>query len=240
MNNQWGDFSLMRKNIEDEEERLKNYYAQSFFPTNTNNPIDVGQSKLGQTPQALAPLGSNARVVDPQLDAVKGLDIQKIDIGQVENIKWDSTFKAPEYQAELGDAAKSNAKVSGGGGADIASGVGAGLGFASTAYSSIKDVDASESESWGKTGQLALSGASTGMQIGGPWGAAIGAVVGGAAGIINMEGDRKKRHIATREKNKKQYEDTFDKRQRDYELKEAEREIELLTSFSKSQLNYLK
>lgn len=47
-------------------------------------------------------------------------------------------------------------------------------------------------EKIGAVGSSALSGAATGLQIGGPWGAAIGAVVGGGAALAGiLSGDKK-------------------------------------------------
>ena len=245
--NNFPDFSQMRKDLDDSQKRMEEYYSQSLYNPNppenikaqNNQVFDTTAFQENTSPQSLAPLGANARVIEPQKDSVQQLEPMTSSVQQTANI-WDQKFKSSEYQTELGDAAKKNASGGGASASGIASGVSAGLGFASQAYGTLQGVDQSESESWKKTGQLAMSGASTGMQIGGPWGAAIGAVVGGAGGLINMGADRAKRNQMTRDKIKKENQDTFDKRQRDYEIKEAERQIELLTSMSKSQLNYLK
>ena len=252
--NNFPDFSQMRKDLDDSQKRMEEYYSQSLYNPNppenikaqNNQVFDTTAFQENTSPQPLAPLGANARVVDPQRNPIEQFDYGSVSktTSQIEADKamniWDQKFQSKEYQTELGDAAKKNASGSGASASGIASGVSAGLGFASKAYGTLQEVDQSESESWKKTGQLTMSGASTGMQIGGPWGAAIGSVVGGAAGLINMGADRNKRNQMTREKIKKENKDTFDKRQRDYEIKEAERQIELLTSMSKSQLNYLK
>lgn len=245
--NNFPDFSQMRKDFEESEKRINEYYSQSLYnpippeqmKAQNNQVFDTTTFQNNQSPQPLAPLGANARVIDPQRDKVQGIEPMTSSVQQTVNT-WDETFKSKEYQTELGDAAKSNSEGGGMSGSKIAGGATAALGFAGQAYGALQGVDQSESESWKKTGQLALSGASTGMQIGGPWGAAIGAVVGGASGLINMGSDRAKRNKMTRDKIKKENQDTFDKRQRDYEIKEAEKQIELLTAMGNSQLNYLK
>ena len=239
----------MRKDFEESEKRINEYYSQSLYnpippeqmKAQNNQVFDTTTFQNNQSPQPLAPLGANSRVIDPQRDKVQGIEPMISSVQQSVNT-WDETFKSKEYQTELGNAAKANIEGAKGGmsGSKIAGGATAALGFAGQAYGALQGVDASEAESWKKTGQLAMSGASTGMQIGGPWGAAIGAVAGGTIGLINKGADTAKRNQMTREKIKKENEDTFDKRQRDYEIKEAEKQIELLTSMSKSQLNYLK
>ena len=247
--NNFPDFTQMRKDFDDSQKRMDEYYSNSLqnpippeqMKSQNNQVLDVTAYQNNQSPQPLAPLGANARVIDQQREKVEGVDQMTSSLQQTVNT-WDKTFKSKEYQTELGNAAKANTEGAKGGmsGSDIAGGATAALGFAGQAYGALQGVDASEAESWKKTGQLAMSGASTGMQIGGPWGAAIGAVVGGAAGFINMGADRAKRNKMTRDKIKKENEDTFDKRQRDYEIKEAEKQIELLTAMGNSQLNYLK
>lgn len=126
-----------------------------------------------------------------------------------------------------------------GGGAGLGTIASAGMGFAKDLLS-VRGVDGSEKESWAKTGQLTLSGATTGMQIAGPWGAAVGAVVGAGAGLINKRADKRKRGHAIHENNMKQARDSKKQRLVEYEIEQAEKEIELLNSYRKREMNFIR
>jgi len=227
----WPDFSESLESLNQREKQLQEYYSKPF--------IDTSAIQQGYAPQTLAPHGANARVITPAVDmATPTFDVSANPNDTI--AKWDATFKSKEYNTELNEAAKANAMPTDKGFSLDSKAVSGGLNFVSQAFNSTQGVDGSESESWAKTGQLAMSGASLGMQVGGPWGAAIGAVTGGTIGLINKGSDRRKRDTMTRDKNAQIAADSVNRRKRDYEIKEAEREIELLTSHSKSQLNYLK
>ena len=70
------------------------------------------------------------------------------------------------------------------------------LNFGLDAYQQLSQTAQSDKEADARTLSLAASGASAGMTVGGPWGAAIGGVVGLGAGLLKKGPDRKKRLIA--------------------------------------------
>ena len=244
----WPDFKDYLERSNTNEQRLNDYYSQSMMSINkTPDLINVDQAKSNQSPEALAPLGSNANVInkitqpnEPNYNGIISLTPEQLDGMSNDLNATSSSIPDIEWSDEGNGIQAINDPQQSKGGAGVAQGASAVIGFAGQAYGALEGTDKFESESWKKTGSLAMSGASTGMMIGGPWGAAIGAGGGGAAGIINMGADRKKRHKETRDRIKDGNQTTFEKRQRDYQMKEAEREIELLTAMSKSQLNYLK
>lgn len=223
------------------EERTNPYVNENIETTSLNMYADQNSvpdfSKINNafsSPEPIAPLGSNARVIEGNANefvSPSGIEMKPMDIDG--DAISDATSKTiTDNSASLIKEKKGGMNL-GGKASSIAR-------FAGNAYGSIQGTDASKKESWAKTGNLTVSGASTGAQIGGPWGAAIGAVVGLGAGMINMGADTRKRNAEKREKLRKESNE-FDKKVKDsYEIENAERELELLRSFSKSQLNYLK
>ena len=97
----------------------------------------------------------------------------------------------------------------------------------------------SESEGWMQAGQWGLKGAEIGMSVGGPWGAAIGGVVGAGAGIYDAIADSGKRNAKKRKTVDAQNDSLFTKRELEGSMKADEKRIKQLTNLRKNQLNYI-
>jgi hypothetical protein len=94
--------------------------------------------------------------------------------------------------SNIGDSAKSKPNI----GSKVLSNMDGIASFGIEQYSNFQNTAASTKESQGQIVSSTLKGAALGLQIGGPWGAAIGAVGGAALGFIDMKGDQKKRSTA--------------------------------------------
>lgn len=192
-----------------------------------------------ESPQPLAPHGANARVLQNS-DAAQGLIDMVSNPFQKANEQFNPTSN---YMKDLSSASENRLEElsvdSPKSSFDTTGAISSGVNFASNAFTALNGTDASESESWAKTGQLALSGAQAGMQIGGPFGAAIGGVAGGVMGLINKKKDKDRRGRMIDERNDRAAERSMRERRTEYEIKQAEKDIESLTAMNKSKLNYL-
>ena len=98
--------------------------------------------------------------------------------------------KAPQLQTNIPDNSQQDSNFGDKLGANAGSIASFGLG----AYQQLSQNAQSDKESDARTLSLAVNGASTGASFG-PWGAAVGGVVGLGAGMFKKVSDRKKRLI---------------------------------------------
>lgn len=221
--------------FDESEKKWREFYSQPLYDITPNN----------YSPQAVAPHGANARTID--MNAPKESDLLNPP-GLQENKsvnQWDQIFKSMSYNEPLKKAGEASLENVQNGlpqqeGFDFKGGATQAAQFGLQAFQTLNGKDASEKESWAKAGQLTMNGAMTGAKIGGPWGAAIGGGVGAIAGVVNLLGDSNERNKAIRKENKEEATRNEKLRARDYEIAQANKEIENLQSMSKSQLNYIK
>jgi hypothetical protein len=214
-----------------------------FLSSNPTDGINVNDSfyKEGlSSPQSLAPHGANSRIINNN-EAAQGLiDVNKTAQDYVANFN-SKILPGTSYTNNLQNASQEAldrvpVQSEGTDWSGIASGS---LQFGNNAFSALQGTDGSEAESWAKTAQLTASAAKFGGQIGGPIGMGVGAVVGFGAGLINKGADKEKRGKAIDKKNDQLAEQAEKERRTEYEIKQAEKDIALLTSMNKSKLNYL-
>lgn len=231
--------------------KWEQFYSQPIYdrrldikPPQVSDPFNPQAMMQNQSPEPLAPHGASTRSVqmlppEPEKsywDNIKLLDHDDI-FGEKTPEPGNSTSEEGMEWHDEGDGNQAindpsainfdTSKIAGGA-----------MKFGTSLMQGLQGTDQSESESWAKTGQMAMSGAKAGMEIAGPWGAAAGGVIGGVAGLINKGADKRKRNRETREKNAVKSELAERNRLRDYEIKQAERDIQALSAMSKSQLNH--
>ena len=99
--------------------------------------------------------------------------------------------KAPQLQTNFSDNSQPDSNF----GEKLQANAGNIASFGVGAYQQLSQTAQSDKEADARTLSLAASGASAGMTVGGPWGAAAGGVIGLGAGLLKKVSDRKKRLI---------------------------------------------
>lgn len=115
----------------------------------------------------------------------------------------------------------------------------AGIGLATSTFNATKNTSQSEKESIAGAADLTLKSAQLGLQLGGPWGAAIGGAAGLTYGVIDGFADANKRGKMEREANKKKFLEDKMKREQEYRISEGEDSLQKLTRLRKAQMDYL-
>ena len=134
--------------------------------------------------------------VVPTEELVK-LQSKQLDVSLPELLTIDS--KAPQLQTNIPNNSQPDLNF----GDKLQANPGNILTFGLGAYQQLSQTAQSDKEADARTLSLAANGASAGMTFG-PWGAAVGGVIGLGAGLLKKGPDRKKRLIA----DYKKYEET--------------------------------
>ena len=132
---------------------------------------------------------------DPRKKVLSNEELVKLQSKQLDVSLPDTTpelptidSKAPQLQTNFGDKLQTNF------GDKLQANAGSIASFGVGAYQQLSQTAQSDKEADSRTLSLAASGASAGMGFG-PWGAAVGGVVGLGAGLLKKGPDRKKRLI---------------------------------------------
>lgn len=134
----------------------------------------------------------------------------------------------------LGDGGQMAGKSGGSGNASgIISGV---MNLGTTVYNMENSVSSGQKESNANTINTTVQGASLGMEVGGPWGALIGAIVGYGYGAIKAEDDKFKRANIDQKKVTNYLAQTAAERERQSRLNDAQEEALALQNLYKKQL----
>ena len=135
---------------------------------------------------------------DPRKKVVPTEELVKLQSKQLDVSLPDTTpelltidSKAPQLQTNIPNNSQPDSNF----GDKLQANAGNILNFGVGAYQQLSQTAQSDKEADARTLSLAASGASAGMTVGGPWGAAIGGVVGLGAGLLKKVPDRKKRLI---------------------------------------------
>ena len=136
---------------------------------------------------------------DPRKKVLSNEELVKLQSKQMDVSLSDTTpelptidSKAPQLQTNFSDNSQPDSNF----GEKLQANAGSIASFGVGAYQQLSQTAQSDKEADARTLSLAASGASAGMTVGGPWGAAIGGVVGLGAGLLKKGPDRKKRLIA--------------------------------------------
>ena len=135
---------------------------------------------------------------DPKKKVLSNEELVKLQSKQLDVSLSDTTpelptidSKAPQLQTNFSDNSQPDLNF----GKKLQANAGNILNFGVGAYQQLSQNAQSDKEADARTVSLAASGVSTGLAVGGPWGAAIGGVVGLGAGMLTKVSDRKKRLI---------------------------------------------
>ena len=135
---------------------------------------------------------------DPKKKVLSNEELVKLQSKQLDVSLPDTTpelptidSKAPQLQTNIPNNSQPDSNF----GEKLQANAGNILNFGVGAYQQLSQTAQSDKEADARTLSLAASGASAGMTVGGPWGAAIGGVVGLGAGLLKKVPDRKKRLI---------------------------------------------
>ena len=135
---------------------------------------------------------------DPKKKVLSNEELVKLQSKQLDVSLSDTTpelptidSKAPQLQTNFSDNSQPDSNF----GEKLQANAGNILNFGVGAYQQLSQNAQSDKEADARTVSLAASGVSTGLAVGGPWGAAIGGVVGLGAGMLTKVSDRKKRLI---------------------------------------------
>ena len=135
---------------------------------------------------------------DPRKKVLSNEELVKLQSKQLDVSLPDTTpelhtidSKAPQLQTNIPNNSQPDSNF----GEKLQANAGSIASFGVGAYQQLSQTAQSDKEADARTLSLAASGASAGMTVGGPWGAAIGGVVGLGAGLLKKVPDRKKRLI---------------------------------------------
>ena len=135
---------------------------------------------------------------DPRKKVLSNEELVKLQSKQLDVSLPDTTpelhtidSKAPQLQTNIPNNSQPDSNF----GEKLQANAGSIASFGVGAYQQLSQTAQSDKEADARTLSLAASGASAGMAVGGPWGAAIGGVVGLGAGLLKKVPDRKKRLI---------------------------------------------
>ena len=134
---------------------------------------------------------------DPRKKVLSNEELVKLQSKQLDVSLPDTTpelptidSKAPQLQTDFFDNSQPNSNF----GDKLQANAGSIASFGVGAYQQLSQTAQSDKEADSRTLSLAASGASAGMGFG-PWGAAVGGVVGLGSGLFKKVSDRKKRLI---------------------------------------------
>ena len=135
---------------------------------------------------------------DPKKKVLSNEELVKLQSKQLDVSLPDTTpelptidSKAPQLQTNFSDNFQPDSNF----GDKLGANAGSILTFGVNSYQQLSQSAQSDKEADARTISLAAGGVSTGMAVGGPWGAAVGGVAGLGSGMLKKVSDRKKRLI---------------------------------------------
>lgn len=230
------DLDQLRFNYESYDEKIKKALDNQQFDYNRNQNVAMINQDVNQGQQPL-PVRNNSF---GDISGITNIFGSKKQQNPTQNMDMDNDgipigIDARDETSSVGASASSS-----GGGAKF--GIGEAMGvaeFGIQAGNILSHTSETEAEGWANMGNLTMKGASVGMQIGGPWGAAIGGVIGLGTGVYDMFANASKRKKMNRDKYDKMLEANKTKREQEQRMKDGQESLEKLNKLRKAQLNYL-
>lgn len=243
------DLDQLRFNYESYDEKIKKALDNQQFDYNRNQNVSMINQDVNQGQQPL-PVKNNSF---GDLSGITNIFGSKKQQNPTQNMDMDNDgipigIDARDEAAGIYGVGQPENKTSSVGASASSSGGGAKFGvgeamgvaeFGIQAGNVLSNTSEKEAEGWANMGNLTMKGASVGMQIGGPWGAAIGGVIGLGTGVYDMFADASKRKKMNRDKYDKMLEANKTKREQEQRMKDGQESLEKLNKLRKAQLNYL-
>ena len=211
--------------------------SDGFSTDNLNNTARESKNNFGFNP--------------PKIDFGSKIDFKQGDPSNLfaQSNKYKSGFDIDNYTKKdfLSDVKKTDALGSkvgngieaGGHKIDLAGTVMAGVGLATSAFNATKNTSQSDKEAITGAADLTAKSALLGLQLGGPWGAAIGGTVGLGYGVIDGFADANKIGRNERRANKEKFNENRLRREQEFRISEGEESLKKLSALRKSQMDYL-